>query len=313
MRWNNLHDHIEVGIIHRTLYPEAKTNEKVLLETLDVMMHDVFFDRIELPRIKDLSIREEVKRRLQTTRMKVTYAASQSIFELDLNPNSLNEAERQRAVRELRSCMEDAIDFGADNLTMISGPMTESPVDHEAEKNALAKSIAELSSFADQIGLELQLEIHDYNVDKKRLIGPTKDAVDLLSRLKTRCQAFTFLIDLSHFPLLGETIEEAVFPLKDHIGYVHIGNCVIEKDDPRYGDKHPFFGYPAGCNDTQELIRFFQALTTIGYLSRETKAQLTIETTKWKGERPEDLLVNAKRTLLGAWSGFVKSQNHLDQ
>lgn len=313
MAWKGLHDHIEVGIIHRTLYPEAKKDENVLLETIDLMTHDLFFERIELPHIKDPAIRKELKNRLHTTRMKTTYAASQSIFELNLNVNSINPAERKRAVDELKNCLEDAADFGADNMTMISGPMVEDPADHEGAKGALAESIIELSGFAEKTGLTLQLEIHDYNVDKKRLLGPTKDAVDLLDRLQGRCPAFSFLIDLSHFPLLGESIDEAVFPIQDRIGYVHIGNCVVEKGDPRYGDKHPYFGYPAGSNDTAEIVLFFKALAEIGYLAPEKKAAVTIETTRWEGERPGDLLVNAKRTLREAWAKFANEQNQLDR
>lgn len=311
MAWKELHDHIEVGIIHRTLYPEAKTDEHILLETIDLMTHDLFFDRIELPHIKDPAIRKELKNRLYTTRMKVTYAASQTIFELNLDINSPNAAERKRAVNELKVCMEDAADFGADNMTMISGPMVENRGELEGAKEALVESIVELSAFAEKAGIKLQLELHDYDVDKKRLLGPTKDAVNLLERLQGRCPAFSFLIDLSHFPLLGETIDEAVFPLQHHIGYVHIGNCVVDKGDPRYGDKHPYFGYPAGSNNAKEIVQFFKALADIGYLAPGKKAAVTIETTRWEGERPEDLLVNAKRTLREAWAEFACEQNQV--
>lgn len=307
MGWKELHDHIEVGIIHRTLYPEAKKDEKILLDTMDLMMHDQFFDRIEIPHIKDPAIRQEMKKRLLVTRMKITYAASQTIFELDLNVNSLEEAERKRAVEELKKSIEDAADFGAENITIITGPRVEE--EKEEAIQALADSILELSDYALKFGLKLQLELHDHKVDKKRLLGPTKDAVDLLRRLHDRCPTFSFLIDLSHFPLIGESIEEAVLPLENHVGYVHIGNCVTDQKDERYGDKHPYFGYPAGRNDTEQLVQFFIALAGIGYLNPDKKAAVTIETTRWKGERPEDLLVNAKRTLCDAWKNFAQDQN----
>lgn len=310
MIWKGLKDHIEMGIIHRTLYPEAKTDESILLETVDVITHDLFFDRIELPTIKDPAIRKELKNRLRMTRMKTTYATSPKIFEKNLDINSIDNAVRKYAVKELKDCFEDALDFGADSVTMISGPMV-AKEQHDDAKRALSESVIELSGFAEEIGLKLHLEIHDDNVDKKRLMGPTKEAVDLLNRLQDRCPAFSFLIDLSHFPLLGESINEAVFPLKNNIGYVHIGSCVLESKDPRYGDKHPYFGYPAGKNDTEELVELFRALAQIGYLKPEKKARITVETTRWVEERPSDLIVNAKRTLGHAWMEFVHDQNRL--
>jgi sugar phosphate isomerase/epimerase len=307
MTWNDLNDHVEVGMLHRTLYLDSPNYDRTLLETIDLITHDLFFDRIELPKIKDPAIRSEIKKRLHMTRVKTTYATSATIFEKQLDINSVDPAKRRYAIDELKACFEDALDFGADHITMISGPTVEEPATHEKAKRALADSVIELSGFAEKLGLSLQLEIHAHNIDKKRLLGPTKDAVELLSRLEDKCPAFSFLIDNSHFPLLGESIEESVFPLKNNIGYVHIGSCVTDPNDPRYGDKHPYFGYPAGENDTEEVAAFLKALSQVGYLSKENKAKITIEIINGPGERPEDLIVNGKRTLREAWSLFKKS------
>jgi sugar phosphate isomerase/epimerase len=306
MQWKGLKDHIEVGIIHATLFPEARDNENILLETFDLISHDLFFDRVEVPTIKDPEIREELKKRLHISRIKTTYATAPRIFEMNLDINSIDRTTRMHAVQELKACFEDALDFGSDRITMISGPMNQ--VQQEEAKDALTESVIELSEFAHKIGLPLHLEIHDYNVDKKRQMGPTKNAIELLHRLQDSYPSFSFLIDLSHFPLLGESMEEAVLPLKGKIGYVHIGSCVVKKDDPRYGDKHPYFGYPTGENDTDEIAEFFKVLAQVGYLKPDIKVPITLETTKWVGERAEDLIINAKRTLLRAWEIFVDNQ-----
>jgi sugar phosphate isomerase/epimerase len=307
MVWKELQDHIEVGIIHRTLYPESKRDERILLNTLDLITHDLFFERIELHTLKDPTIRKEVKRRLAITRMKTTYATSPKIFEHNLDINSIDSGIRKHAVKELKNYFEDALDFGADSITMISGPMVNEH--YEDAKQALVESVMELSQIAEKIGLDLHLELHDYNIDKKRFMGPTREAIDLLNRLQGQCPAFYFLIDNSHFPLLGESVEEAVFPLANNIGYVHIGSSVLDVKDPRYGDHHPYFGYPAGMNDTKEIVQFLKALAQVGYLKPGRKAPITIEHMIGKGERPEDLIVNGKRTLRNAWAEFINDQN----
>jgi sugar phosphate isomerase/epimerase len=123
MKWKQLKDHIEVGIIHTTLFPEAKNDENILLKTVDLITHDLFFDHIEIPTIKNAEIRKELKNRLHITRTKITYATASKIFELNLDINSIDKTVREHAIRELKVCFEDALDFGADKITMISGPM----------------------------------------------------------------------------------------------------------------------------------------------------------------------------------------------
>jgi hypothetical protein len=44
-------------------------------------------------------------------------------------------------------------------------------------------------------------------------------------------------------------------------------------------------------------------------LKPEKKTAIPLEITKREGERAEDLIVNAKRTLCHAWSRFVDDQN----
>lgn len=306
MEWKTLKDHIEIGVVYGTLFPEANRDERIVLDTLDLFAHDLFFERIELRDIKDPKLRAEIKRRIETTRMKVTYAAQPKIFDMNLNISSINEPTRQKAIEELKVCLDDAADFGADRMTMIAGPMITK--NYEEGKQCLANSIVELSDYAEELGLKLHLEIHDYDIDKKRFLGPTKEAVDVLNKLSKNCPAFSYLIDLSHFPLLRESIEEAVLPLKNDFGYVHIGSSVMDEADERFGDMHPYFGYPAGTNDVQEVVEFFNILVDVGYLAPNKKVPITIEHTIWQGDRVEDLIVNMKRTMDMVWKEFLISQ-----
>ena len=56
-----------------------------------------------------------------------------------------------------------------------------------------------------------------------------------------------------------------------------MGNCVVDPDTPGYGDLHPYFGWPGGCNDVPELVDFLRALFKIGYLAEGKEAYAVIK------------------------------------
>ena len=39
---------------------------------------------------------------------------------------------------------------------------------------------------------------------------------------------FGLMVDLSHIPMIRETNEESILPIKDYIVHAHMGNCVIK-------------------------------------------------------------------------------------
>jgi len=307
MKWKGLKDHLEVGVVHPALYPQTQTNEDLLLPTIDVIVQDPYFDRVEIGGVKDPEILKQLQSRLMISRMKRTYLAQPKIFANNLDLNSLNKEERTKAIIELKKCLDEAVYIGADSMELASGQMMETQ--KEEAKKALVESLLEMDEYAQQKNIKLLLEIYDYDVDKRRLIGTTQDTVDVATQMEGRCPTLSFIVDLSHIPLQRETIEEAVFPLKNRIGHVHIGNCVMDEKDPRYGDKHPYFGYPNGLNDTAQVAYFLEALANIEYLRSDKKSSLSIEIMIGEGERAEDLIVNMKRTLNEAWDIFTSKIN----
>jgi sugar phosphate isomerase/epimerase len=113
------------------------------------------------------------------------------------------------------------------------------------------------------------------------------------------------MYDLSHQPLLFEEAEPALTLLKDHILHAHVGNCVVDPGTPGYGDLHPRFGWPGGCNDVDELVEFIRALLKVGYLA-EGKAVLP-----WVGfevkpqnesETSAQIIAGTKRVWAEAWT-----------
>ncbi len=50
-----------------------------------------------------------------------------------------------------------------------------------------------------------------------------------------------------------------------YLYHVHIGNCVLDPEDPLYGDTHPTFAYPNGSIKLRDVANFVKALHEMGY------------------------------------------------
>jgi sugar phosphate isomerase/epimerase len=113
---------------------------------------------------------------------------------------------------------------------------------------------------------------------------------------------FGLMVDLSHIPLLKETLEESILPIKDYILHAHMGNCVVRDPSlPAYGDAHPRFGFPGGENDVDELAAFLRLLLSIGFITETKRPIVSFEVKPFGDEDPELVIANAKRTLNLAW------------
>jgi sugar phosphate isomerase/epimerase len=124
---------------------------------------------------------------------------------------------------------------------------------------------------------------------------------------------FGLTIDLSHLPLIRETPAEALRAAGPHLIHAHIGNCVIDyPQSSLYGDFHPRFGHPEGCNDVLQVVEFLHELHAVGYWGQarhrlNTIPILSIEVRPTDGNTSETILANGKRTFIRAWE-IVASQ-----
>jgi sugar phosphate isomerase/epimerase len=131
---------------------------------------------------------------------------------------------------------------------------------------ALIASVKELAAYGQARGVALTCETFDRTVDKKCLIGPSPAAAEFARAVRQDFPTFGLLYDLSHQPLLFEQSEAALTLLKDYLVHIHVGNGVVDPNAKSYGDTHPRFGWPGGCNDVPELVTFIRALFKVGYL-----------------------------------------------
>ncbi|HEY0828550.1 MAG TPA: sugar phosphate isomerase/epimerase family protein [Bacilli bacterium] len=298
-----IHHYMQVGIVHFVVYP-CIDGDGPILETVHKICSDPYFDVIEISWIHDQAVRSQVKNMLETSGIHVTYCAHPWLLTQKLDLNSEDSAHREAAIKVVKEAIEDAAEYGVKCVALLSGAYT-GMSDRAAAINRLADSLQQICQYANQYNIEIVLEIFDQEIDKKRLIGKTTDAVELAEKVCSICDNFGLMVDLSHLPLLGETAEQALLPVQSYLKHVHLGNCYIgDRDNPAWGDVHPRFGYPGSENDVEQIVDFLQVLFEIGYLQEDDARRpiVSFEVKPVGQEDPELVIANAKRKLNAAWA-----------
>jgi sugar phosphate isomerase/epimerase len=297
-----LFKYMRVGLVHFMAYPATIKGEGPVVETIKKLALDDYFNAIEITTIKNPEERKAVKKMLETSHMTVAYGAQPRLLTTGLNINDLNEGGRQAALQNLKEGIDEAYEIGASGFAFLSGKYE--PATREESYQALVRSTKEICAYVKSKGnMRVALEVFDYDVDKKSLIGPADLALRYAKEIREEHEHFGLMVDLSHIPLIHETIEESLLPVKDYIIHAHIGNCVVKSPEmPGYGDLHPRFGFPNGENDVDEVVDYLRVLLKIGFLNDKKPPIVSFEIKPFGDEDPDIVIANAKRTLNEAWA-----------
>jgi sugar phosphate isomerase/epimerase len=298
----SMYGYMKVGLVAFMAYPGIMKGEGDVVETIKKIAADDYFTAIEVTWIKDPLAREQVKKILATSKMAVAYGSSPRLLTAGLNVNAVDETARQAAIASLKEGLDEAHELGAHAFSFLSGTYTEDG--KEDAFRSLVGSTAELCAHAKTLGdMRVVLEVFDYDVDKKSLIGPVELAKRYAQEISKRYDNFGLMVDLSHLPLLRETPEQSILPIRDYVVHAHIGNAVCaDQSYTAYGDTHPRFGFPNGANDVPELAEFLRVLLDMGFLNTENPPIVSFEVKPWADEDPDIVVANAKRTLSEAWA-----------
>jgi sugar phosphate isomerase/epimerase len=294
--------YMKVGLIHFMAYPNCIKGEGPIEETLRKIALDDYFDAVEVTWIKDKNVREKAKKIIETSYLTVGYGAQPRLLTTGLNINDLDEEGRLKALESLKEGIDEAYEIGASGFGFLSGKYPENRLEEAFE--ALVKSTKELCRYAKEMGsMPILLEVFDYDVDKKSLIGPAPLAKRFAEEIRKEYDNFGLMVDLSHIPQIHETIEESILPVKDYILHAHMGNCVVKDPSmPAYGDQHPRFGFPNGEVDAPEMVEYLRMLMKIGFISEERRPIVSFEVKPFGDEDPDLVIANAKRVLNLAWA-----------
>ncbi len=291
----SIHAYFQMGTIQWMSHPDYN-----ILDSIKKIACDDFFDAIEVGRFADEETRKTARDMLRQSHMKVCYGAQPRLLGPKLNPNDLDEAGRQKAEATLLEAVDEAEYLGASGIAFLAGKWTP---EHKEEAYAqLLKTTRNVCKYAAAKNMTVELEVFDYDIDKAALIGPAPLAARFAADMRTSCNNFGLLVDLSHFPTTYESSRFVVQTLRPYITHFHIGNAVVKPGCEAYGDMHPRFGFPDSANDTRELLDFFHVLKEEGFLRKERPCVLSFEVKPWDGEDADLVLAGTKRVINRAWA-----------
>jgi sugar phosphate isomerase/epimerase len=312
--WNA---YMQVGIVQFMMYPEAMAGNDDALQSIERLAADPLFEVLEITRINNPAVREQVRQVADMAHIDLGFGAQPPVLMNKLNTAALDEDARRAAVADIKLSIDQAYEHGCKLMAMIDG-LGSWPGEEGRERalEQVTRSLNELCEYAEQQArdyqLAISLETFDRSIEKKSLLGPTRDAVDVARRVRERHANFGLTIDLSHIPLLGESIRDSLTQAQDVLLHTHIGNCQMR--DPAlasYGDKHPRFGAPHTENDTEDLAEFLTVLFEIGYFRKPVPTRrpvVTFEVRPLPGERQDILIANCRRVLEDAWARVPASK-----
>lgn len=294
---DSIQKYFQMGTILWMSFPPERYNQ---VEAVGRIAGDEFFTALEVTQVRDDGEREQYKKLLEQSHMKVCYGAQPRLLGTGLNPNHLDEVERRKAEQTLLEAVDEAEYLGAKGIAFLAGKWERET--REEAYGQLLKTTRNVCSYAADKGMMVELEVFDYDMDKAALIGPAPLAARFAADMRTTHQNFGLLVDLSHFPTTYETPQFVVRTLRPYITHLHIGNAVVKPGYEAYGDMHPRFGFPDSANDTAELLDFFRVLKEEGFLNAADPYVLSIEVKPWKDEDAQIVLANTKRVINRAWA-----------
>ena len=294
---DSIHKYFQIGTIQWMSHPPA---DYEVLESIKTICCDDYFDVLEVTQMKDEAVREKARKMLEQAHMRVCYGAQPRLLGTGLNPNDIDEEGRLKAERTLLEAVDEAEYLGAGGIAFLAGKWEEKT--KEESYVQLKKTTKRVCDYAAEKGMEVELEVFDYDMDKAALIGPAPYAAKFAADMRCMCSNFGLIVDLSHFPTTYETSKFVIQTLRPYITHFHIGNAVVKKGCEAYGDQHPRFGYPESANDTEQLLEFFKVLKEEGFLNKDQPYVLSFEVKPWKGEDGDLVLAGTKRVINRAWA-----------
>ncbi|MDW8223885.1 MAG: TIM barrel protein [Gemmatales bacterium] len=293
--------YMRIGVVHGMLFPECLGGTGPIRATLADIAHDPFFEAVDVGAIEDTQERAECAALLRDSQLAVSFACQPTQLRLQLDLNAADEQVREHAFRVLVSLFPQARELGAQRIFVMSGKNVPAS-DRRAAMERLVTMLRRLCREArEQTGLPLALEIFDYDVDKKALIGTCEMAAWVAREVRRDFPDFGLLHDLSHIYLCHEEPSRHFPLIREHLVAMHLGNSVSQRNHPLFGDTHPPFGVPGSDVAVPQVRDCLKALFDIGFLRPGRRPLVSFEIRTPPGTEPQTVIANMKRTLAQAW------------
>jgi sugar phosphate isomerase/epimerase len=276
-------------------FPEMVQGNEKFLSGVKAVAVDPFFDGIEFPKPPE-DLWNKVEELVENEGKVAILVGQPEVLNRGLNPSSLDETERKRAVDDLGKIIEDAGAHGVWLITLCSGPDPGAPKRKDAS-NKMVDSFKQLCEKADGCGVNLLIDTFDRTVDKKLLIGPMEEAVKIVSEVREDYDNIGVMWDLGHAPLIGEK-PDVLTKAGELLEHVHIG-CAGRAEGGGLLDLHAGFYSKNAVNtsdDVADLLKVLSDIDYFGFVGFEIKPQ--------DFQTSQEVISTAKSVLL---EGFQKA------
>ncbi len=166
--------------------------------------------------------------------------------------------DRKKAVNVLAECLRFARQAGAESVLINSGTRPDNNEEDSLCLEYLRDSVCELHHRVSDI--PILLEPGDRDIQYRHLIGHTDTAVSFIEDIRSDVPCISMVFDISHIAQLNENLYSSWEIAKKYCSHIHLANCVLDRNSPLFGDKHPLFSEKNSIYTHDTAKAFYQHL-----------------------------------------------------
>ena len=289
-------DYMRLGVNHHLLYADVIKDSAEHIRTLRIALSDARLDIIDMWYPWD--IKDACLKAIKESGKTIYYNMGNRAGQRSLAPASMNDEHRRYTLGVYKDELERAKLCNAQKIITNSGP--NDVENRDRCKDYLVEFYIELCKCAEPI--IVMVEPTDWDTSKCKLIGSSKEAAEICRRVRDAgCKNMASMIDMCHVPLMRETIAMSVSDTGNYLEHIHLGNCVLNKTSPFYGDKHTGLGIEDGIYSVTDIAEVFSLCLSNGYFSKENKGSASIEMRRLPGQSSEYCFEKYYAAVCQAW------------
>ncbi|WP_179134584.1 sugar phosphate isomerase/epimerase family protein [Oceanobacillus timonensis] len=214
--------------------------------TADIMKQlseEGFYRAFEIGDVSQVAERKQIADLATENQYEITQWLTFLIDKNGLDVSSTDSKLRKESVKQLTESIYGAAECGASNIAFVTGADPGVKLRKDAMEG-LYESVCEICEEAAAYHMNVLVEPLDRDAHKKRIIGPTNEAVGFIHRVEKQYKNIGLAFDTAHAALNGEDIHEALEEAKHETHQIHFSNAVLDKKNHLYGDNHMPLGEP---------------------------------------------------------------------
>ncbi|MFI4911827.1 MAG: sugar phosphate isomerase/epimerase family protein [Sedimentisphaeraceae bacterium JB056] len=300
----SIKDYVKLGLNHHLLFANECATSQGHYDTLKKVIDDERLEILDLWVADDEPLRSKEIELIANSGKEIYYNCGNRAGKPSLAPASLDAEKKQYTIDVYKDEIVRGKGCGAVKVITNSGP--NNLENREQAFESLVDFYCQICEFAPE--MLIMIEPTDYDMSKCKLIGSSKEAVEICKRVKAKgFDNIASMVDMCHIPLMHETLEQAVKDTGEFLAHIHLGNCIKnDKDHKLYGDKHVALCIEGGEYGIDDLAELFKVGLEVGYFNKEARGSASIEMRTLPGEDPMERLDVYYGYVIEAWEKAIK-------